>query len=56
MSFLTKLNSNRKELQKRLKTKIAFLKNQKTYKSIDFSVSNGNFEKQTSLLSCVACR
>ncbi len=51
MSFLTKLNSNRKELQKRLKTKIAFLKEQKTYKSIDFSVSNGNFDNATELES-----
>ncbi len=47
MSILTKLNNNIKKMSNRLQTKVALLKNNKLFKTIDFSKTIGNLDQAT---------
>ena len=47
MSILTKLNNNIKKMSNRLQTKVALLKNNKLFKTIDFSKAIGNLDQAT---------
>lgn len=47
MSILTKLNNNIKKMSNRLQSKVALLKNNKLFKTIDFSKAIGNLDQAT---------